>query len=166
MYGRRIIMSTLFSAPFVKLKIELPVHWREYVACENYVALDSEYQEAMKPDGFLYQILKSFCEFNSLEGIIAVRSAPDDEEGIWHDDGSRVMGFSLALNLSPQSIVGGDLLIRPRFIYSANSDEGANRLSPLHFGELLVFKTGVEDFEHRVTKVLMGKRTVLAGWCS
>ena len=88
-----------------------------------------------------------------------------DEEGIWHDDGSRKMGFSLSLNLAPQRIEGGELLIRHRLLHPVQNDEGSLAIGPLSFGELVLFKTGLEGVEHRTRAVNKGNRLVLAGWC-
>lgn len=159
-------MMTKFSTPFIELEIELPKIFRQFVIEENYQSLDQVYQESLKPQGFLWNFFKDHCVFEHLEGIIALRTAPTDEEGIWHDDGSRIMGYSLSLNLSPELIEGGDLLLRPRFQFKDSEDTGAMRFEPRPYGRIILFKTGKEYFEHRVTMVKKGKRLVLAGWCS
>lgn len=159
-------MKTLFSSPFIELDLDLPSVFRQFAETENYPELDKVYRESLKPEGFLWNFLKEHCVFEHLEGIIALRSAPTDEEGIWHDDGSRIMGFSLSLNLEPHLIEGGDLLIRPRFQFKDHEDTGAFRFNARPFGRIILFKTGSEHFEHRVTMVKKGKRLVLAGWCS
>jgi len=46
------------------------------------------------------EFFQSILDFQFCEHIIAIRKAPGDEEGIWHDDGSRSLGFSLSLNLN------------------------------------------------------------------
>ncbi len=159
-------MSTFFTTAFVVEKIQLPEVFKNSVLQKNYIELEKAFQEALLPQGVIHQKLKEHCQFSTVEGIIAIRNSMDDEEGIWHDDGSRKMGFSLSLNINPSSISGGNLLIRPRFLYKDSNDEGSFRLAPQDFGTLIVFKTGQEHYEHRVTKVETGERIVLAGWCS
>lgn len=159
-------MKTKFETPFIERDIALPEIFYQLVKEENYQDLDQVYQQSLKPQGFLWNFLKDHCDFEYLEGIIALRTAPEDEEGIWHDDGSRVMGFSLSLNFSPESIEGGELLLRPRFQFKDHEDTGATHFSVRPYGRIVLFKTGQEHFEHRVTRVKKGKRLVLAGWCS
>ncbi len=159
-------MSTFFSTPFLIKTIHLPEIFTQAVLDKNYLLLESAFHEALQPNGVIYQALQGQCDFSTVEGIIAIRKAEDDEEGIWHDDGSRKMGFSLSLNREPSSILGGDLLLRPRFKYKDSNDEGAHRFPPQPYGTLIMFKTGLEQYEHRVTKVKKGERIVLAGWCS
>lgn len=158
--------SPLFPGPYIEAKIELPHEFMTYLLNEDYKNLDLEYQASLKPEGFLWRFLSNYCNFNKLEGILAIREAPNDDEGIWHDDGSRVMGFSLSLNINPETIKGGELLLRQRFIFKDSEDTGAIKFGPRPYGTIIMFKTGQDSFEHRVTKVTMGKRVILAGWCS
>lgn len=155
-----------FEAPYHEEELTLPPKFQEYLIQKDFVKLDQLYQQSLAHNGFLSQYLKKFCDFNTLEGIINIRSAPLDEEGIWHDDGSRILAFSLSLNLLPELISGGELLLRERFIYKDNEDTGATVFRPRPYGRILLFKTGSHDFEHRVTRVTKGTRVVLAGWCS
>lgn len=158
--------KTKFTVAFLQKNIELPNEFLHFLETEDYQSLDQVYQASLKPQGFLWKFLEKYCEFSNLEGILAIRSAPGDDQGIWHDDGSRALAFSLSLNLKPESIEGGELLLRPRFQYPWNEDTGATRFSVRDYGTILLFKTGLEGFEHRVTAVTKGKRIVLAGWCS
>ncbi len=126
----------------------------------NWVSLDQYFLEISKPNNILYQFLSNYIEFKNLEHIIAIRSAPDDEDGIWHDDGSRFLGFSLSLNIDPPSIQGGNLYFKKK-----NTDKKAS-FSPLPFGQIVLFLSGLYGYEHMVSAVTKGERIVIAGWCS
>ncbi len=109
--------------------------------------------------GSLRSLLENYLDFNSLEHIIAIRSAPDDEDGIWHDDGSRLVGFSLSLTVNHESISGGELQLRIK------GETNAQVITTRPLGTIIVFLTGVYGYEHRVTAVSCGQRIVIAGWC-
>lgn len=156
----------LFHGPFQEAQVELPEEFLAHLLKNDLQSLDIAYQNSLKPKAFLWSFLENFCKFKSLEGIVAVREAPQDDQGIWHDDGSRALAFSLSLNLEPKSIEGGELLLRPRFQFKDNEDTGATVFTVRPYGTILLFKTGLDGFEHRVTQVTKGKRIVLAGWCS
>jgi hypothetical protein len=112
----------------------------------------------------IFDELLRYEKFSQIEFIISIRSSliePDDD-GIWHDDGSRVLAFSLSLTLEPVVIEGGCLEIRRR--------EGSNQESvviptPL-FGTMIVFATGHRGFEHKINRVIQGERIIIAGWCT
>lgn len=127
---------------------------------ENWRELDQYFLRAEKKDGLLFEFLKTYLDFESIEHIIAIRSAPDDEDGIWHDDGSRILGFSLSLTQNHAQTVGGELRFRPKGAQNYQS------LSTRPMGQILIFKTGIYGFEHMVSAVTEGKRVVIAGWCS
>lgn len=130
------------------------------LAAKNWQFIDDWFLLAEKPGGSLYTFLTNYLAFNSIEHIIAIREAPGDEDGIWHDDGSRILGFSLSLTLNPQAIEGGELRFRPK----GTSDFLSFTTRPL--GQMLLFKTGIYGFEHMVSAVTKGQRVVIAGWCS
>ena len=132
----------------------------EYVLKRQWNELDRHLLEISKPGGSLYSFLQDYLDFNFLEHIIAIRSAPGDDEGIWHDDGSRLLGFSLSLNIEPSSIAGGELR------FKAKDSRDMERFSPLPFGQIVLFLTGVFGYEHQVGAVTQGERIVIAGWCS
>ena len=132
---------------------------RSLIITENYHRLDSILKDACKSNGELFLFLQQYYPFQFLEHIIAVRTAPDDD-GIWHDDGSRLIGFSLSMNLSPENISGGALNIRKK------GEEQFTSIAPLPFGKMVIFLTGQFGYEHKVDQVLSGKRTVVAGWGS
>ena len=123
-------------------------------------SLDEYFLEISKKGNALYTFLSQFLEFEKLEHIIALRSAPDDEDGIWHDDGSRILGFSLSLNLNPSEIEGGVLSFRPKGS-SLSTD-----FMPLEFAQIVLFLSGTAGFEHMVSAVTKNTRLVIAGWCS
>ncbi len=125
----------------------------------DWPALDKVMREAIELH--LVPLLKTHKNFESIEHMLALRdgSDPEEEDGIWHDDGSRVLAFSWSLNFfgSPS---GGTLGIRPR----GTTDE--IELGPFDPGTLIIFQTGMDGFEHRTSRVTHGKRLVCAGWCS
>jgi hypothetical protein len=110
--------------------------------------------------GFLKQFLCQFYNYTSFEYILALRDAndPDQEDGIWHDDGSRYLAFSLSLNLEHKNILGGELLIRKKMSSTFHC------IPSLKLGGIIIFQTGQHGFEHKITQVTSGQRLVLAGW--
>jgi hypothetical protein len=130
------------------------------LVAENWKVIDDYFLRESKPDGLLYQFLREFLEFESIEHIIAIREPPEDEDGIWHDDGSRILGFSLSLSQNHDLISGGELRFRPK------GQTGFHSITTRPLGQMLLFKTGIYGFEHMVTAVTKGKRVVIAGWCS
>lgn len=131
----------------------------EMLQNENWKALDDYFLEISTPGGLLRTFLEDFLDFQTLEHIIAIRSAPDDEDGIWHDDGSRFLGFSLSLNLNPQAIVGGELLFKKK------DNPHTEIIKPLPYGQMILFLSGIYGYEHMVSAVTKNKRVVIAGWC-
>jgi len=91
--------------------------------------------------------------------MLALRQAPD-EDGIWHDDGSRDLGFSLSLCLEPEKIQKG------RFCLRHIESQRLTMISPPPLGTLTCFLTGKNGYEHRVEQVLSGNRLMLVGWCN
>lgn len=91
------------------------------------------------------------------ENLIAVRDG-SDEEGIWHDDGTRKLALSLSLSLHHQDIRGGKFLLRHK------SKNTQTIFPPFSFGEGLLIHTGLNHFEHRVEKVRSGKRVMAIAW--
>jgi hypothetical protein len=127
---------------------------------KNFLELDRLMSEFIASD--ITPILKTFKDFDHIEHLISLRSGTDpfEEDGIWHDDGSRVLAFSLSLNVFG-NITGGSLGFRKK-----NTSESEYLLGPYPAGTLLVFQTGVDGYEHRTSRVLSGERLVCAGWCS
>ena len=145
---------------FIKIKFPYAHELHPFVIEENFKELDLFLLKEFLPTGRYFQFFQDYFPVNSIEHIIAMRLAPHDEDGIWHDDGSRLYGFSLSLNLLPESIVGGELL------FKAKDNTETTTFPPLPFGELVIFLTGEFGFEHKVCQVTAGKRLVIAGWGS
>lgn len=131
-----------------------------FVVNKMWKELDDYFLKISKPQNMLHTFLSQYLDFNFLEHIISIRTAPTDEDGIWHDDGSRLLGFSLSLNLTPESIHGGELLFRKK------GSENINYFSPQSFGKMILFLSGIYGHEHKVTAVTLHQRIVIAGWCS
>lgn len=142
---------------FCKLKLELPTSIKDAVLNENWPFVDEYFAQSLN-NGELKNKLSDFFPYKNVEHIIAIRDAndPDEEDGIWHDDGSREMAFSLSLTTT--MVTGGELGIRKKM-----QDE-CTMIATQEFGTLLIFATGKMGFEHKTHRVLKGKRIVLAGW--
>lgn len=155
-----IINNELISNHIIQRTFPLDESIKELVRNEKWQDIDNYFLNIEKKNGLLFNYLSDFLEFNSIEHIISIRNPPHDEDGIWHDDGSRILGFTLSLTENPDSIIGGDLLFKHK------ESKDFQRVSIRPFGEILLFKTGIYGFEHMVTKVTQGKRILIAGWCS
>ncbi len=135
---------------------------RQFVEEENWIKVDEIFKDLTLPSGELYQFLQTFHHFKVVEFIISVRDANNqwEEDGIWHDDGSRFFAFSLSLTINSETIEGGSLGIRRKgeVIFS--------QLMTPSFGGIILFLTGCYEFEHKIHKVRKGKRVIIAGWCS
>lgn len=131
-----------------------------FVRNRQWKELDNYFLQISRPNGILYSFLEEYLSFRSIDHIIAIRSAPNDDEGIWHDDGSRHLGFSLSLNIDPSSIGGGELRFRKK------ATDQSTQFSPLPYGMIVLFLTGLYGYEHQVGAVTRGERIVIAGWCS
>lgn len=155
-----ILDSELIEKSVVQRSYPLPPEILGYLEAENWREIDQYFLKAERPGGALFEFLKDYVRLTSLEHIIAIRSAPEDEDGIWHDDGSRILGFTISLTSNPEKISGGEF----RFKEKTSNDYLSLKTRPL--GQMLIFKTGIYGFEHMVTAVTEGKRVILAGWCS
>lgn len=152
----------LFVNGFHLTHVPLPEELRVLVQHEDWVQVDAIIKDLVKPDGGLFKFLQTYHDFSSIEFIIAVRDATNEweEDGIWHDDGSRVFAFSLSLTLESEKIIGGRLGIRRK-----NSHQFLDIPTP-SFGGIILFLTGIYGFEHKIHQVIRGKRVIIAGWCS
>lgn len=139
--------------------LPLPPSAEALALAGDWPALDRVMREAI--DERLRPLLQTHKNFERIEHMLALRdgSDPEEEDGIWHDDGSRVLAFSWSLNFFGK-LTGGTLGIRPRG--TTNEIE----LGPFDPGTLIIFQTGMDGFEHRTSRVTQGKRLVCAGWCS
>jgi len=144
------IIQTLVLDEEVKLLIQQ----------ERWDDLDAMAKRWLSKGGIIHQKLLEVVPFEHIEHILALRQGPDDDEGIWHDDGSRLLAFSLSLTNDPSLVDGGEIEIRHK------EDDIYTKLLCQNFGTLVIFNTGNDGFEHRVSAVKSGKRLVLAGWCT
>lgn len=138
----------------------LPKDIKSIVDQEDWPALDQRMQELTAPGGELFNYLSQFHEFTSIEFIISIRDAANEweEDGIWHDDGSRVFAFSLSLTESPPG--GGRLWLRRK------DGELHDEIETPPFGGIILFLTGSYGYEHKIHRVTAGRRIIIAGWCS
>jgi hypothetical protein len=132
------------------------------VKAEDWNKLDQTFKELTQKDGRLFKFLQTFHDFNEIEFIISIRDSKNEweEDGIWHDDGSRVFAFSLSLTLNPDEIKGGRLGVRIK------EDEKVFEIPTPGFGRIILFLTGLYGFEHKIHQVKEGRRIIIAGWCS
>ncbi len=148
----------LLEHGFKSFEVEIPDCILNSLKNQDWNKLDQSIFELTKKGAFFYSLLEKFHTFDKIEHLINRRLAEGDEDGIWHDDGSRFIAFSLSLN---QYVKGGELLIRPK----AHPDR-VETLGPYPMGMFTVFLTGEYGFEHKVCRVLEGERLTIAGWCS
>jgi hypothetical protein len=160
MNNNLILNKALLDQGYLLLDFPLEETVRDLVIKKDWIHLDLYFKNQCQKGSTLHSFLNSILEFQFLEHIIAIRSAPHDEDGIWHDDGSRLLGFSLSLNLDPASISGGELRFKPK------SSKDMIEFSPLAYGKIVIFLSGLWGFEHQVGRVKTGERIVIAGWCS
>lgn len=141
----------------------IPADLREKVALEDWNGVDSAFRNLSKPGGAFFQFLENYYEFSSIEFILSIRDAENEweEDGIWHDDGSRVFAFSLSITAKANEIEGGHLEIRKK-----ESEILLASIPTPSFGTAILFLTGLHGFEHRTRGVKKGKRIIIAGWCS
>jgi hypothetical protein len=143
--------------------IRLPAAVRASVLARDWAGLDQAIRIETQAQGAIFEALRQEdARFKEIEFIISIRSSRDhpDEDGIWHDDGSRLLAFSLSLTLEPESVEGGKLEIRKR-----GSAETESLPTP-PYGTLIVFATGQSGFEHKINRVTAGERIIIAGWCT
>jgi hypothetical protein len=152
--------TELFTRGFHLSHFPLNDDIAQMVKAERWDELDQTFQTLTQKDGRLYQFLQTFHDFQSIEFIISVRDATNEweEDGIWHDDGSRVFAFSLSLTQG--DIQGGRLGIRSK------DEETFLPIPTPSFGGIILFLTGLYNFEHKIHQVTQGRRVIIAGWCS
>ena len=150
----------LLETGFLVVDFPLPLQVSDLLQKEKWRDLDQYFLDISNPNGLLFNFLSGYLDFKTLEHIIAIRKSPDDEDGIWHDDGSRFLGFSLSLNQNPKIIVGGKLLFKRKKLTHTEI------FPPQNYGKMILFLSGIYGFEHMVSAVTQGQRIVIAGWCS
>lgn len=128
---------------------------------QDWQGLDAYFQELTQENGALFKLMSEFVFCHDIEFIISIRDAENDweEDGIWHDDGSRKLAFSLSLTAHPEQIEGGILEMRKK------GEINSLKIKPFAYGTMIVFATGVSGFEHRINQVRKGRRIIIAGWC-
>jgi hypothetical protein len=148
--------------------VALPAAVQQRVIERNWEALDTLFRFETSPGGSVFQELLNYASFTEIEFIISIRSSlvEPDEDGIWHDDGSRKLAFSLSLTLDPEAIEGGRLEIRDRASSSPAPIPSAGIIPTPPFGTMIVFATGQQGFEHKINRVIQGERIIIAGWCT
>ncbi|MDO9181554.1 MAG: 2OG-Fe(II) oxygenase [Bacteriovorax sp.] len=152
--------TKLFETGHVIADFPLPPIILNMLQTKNWKLLDDYFLDISRPNGLLRNFLAAYLEFETLEHIIAIRKSPEDEDGIWHDDGSRFLGFSLSLNQNPENIVGGELR------FKSKESDNISVFPPQNYGKIILFLSGIYGYEHMVSAVTKGERVVIAGWCS
>tara|TARA_Y100000780_G_scaffold155505_1_gene140092 strand:+ start:124301 stop:124783 length:483 start_codon:yes stop_codon:yes gene_type:complete len=156
-----VVVLKEFKNGFFSDKLTLPEELKEATINKNWGQVDAICERLIVPTGLLFQYLSPYAGQKRIEFIISIRDSKNEweEDGIWHDDGSRILAFSMGLNLNPDSIEGGQLLLRKK------GEQEYSSIPPMEFGEIIVFKTGISNYEHMVKAVTKGHRIVMAGWC-
>lgn len=157
-----LLKPELFKEGFLLFPFKLDDSLNQMLEQENWPEVDQYFLALTKPGGAIFNALQTFHPFSQIETMISIRNGENEweEDGIWHDDGSRVFAFSLSLNVKPESIQGGSLELRLK-----NQDESQSISTP-GFGQAILFLTGIHGYEHRTRQVIQGKRIMLVGWCS
>lgn len=152
------LMNTGFHITYFPLSEEI----RDSIRNENWDQVDATFRALTKPGGRLFDFLKTFHDFQEIEFIISIRDSGNDweEDGIWHDDGSRVFAFSLSLTENSKEVEGGRLGVKRK------NEEGFSTIPTPEFGGIILFLTGMYGFEHKIHQVTKGRRIIIAGWCS
>ncbi len=135
---------------------------KEWVRADEWQKIDDYFKELLTPTGELYAYLQKYYPFTHVETMLAVRDSQNEweEDGIWHDDGTRQFAISLSLNEFPEKIEGGMLGFRKK-----DSDQ-MNLIPTPKFGEMIVFLSGIYGYEHRIHQVTKGRRVIFVGWFS
>lgn len=151
-----------FREGYELITVILPATVKDCVRLKDWVKLDHLFQIILAPGSPLWNELQKFHDFSLIETMISIRDANNDweEDGIWHDDGSRVFAFSLSLTEDLLTLQGGRLEIK-----NIETERCVSVPTP-PFGTAILFLTGVHGYLHRIRKVEAGTRIVLVGWCS
>jgi len=152
--------KVLFEQGYTSVQFPLEDCVKTMLLEKKWQELDQYFLQISKPGGQLRNFFNDYLDYEKLEHIIAIRTAPDDEDGIWHDDGSRYLGFSLSLNLHPETIKGGNLSFKKK------EERDSVVFPPQPYGTIIIFLSGLSGYEHMVSAVTKGERIVIAGWCS
>jgi len=152
----------MFDNGFKIIKFPLPHEISQLVKAEDWEAIDKIFLELNSPNGEIFEFMNKLHPIKKIEQMISIRDAnnPWEEDGIWHDDGSRNIAYSLSLTMNPSEISGGKLGLRK--IGSTKFEE----IPTPRFGEAVVFLTGNWGYEHKIHQVISGRRIILVGWCT
>lgn len=151
---------------FILSAIELPGELKSAIESRNWVRVDEVIRQETLPGGAIFEELQKYTKFSEIEFIISIRSSlqEPDEDGIWHDDGSRVLAFSLSLTLDSNGVEGGVLEMRKRT--RAGCEAATESIPTPPYGTAIIFATGWQGFEHKINRVTGGERIIIAGWCT
>jgi hypothetical protein len=145
-------------------KIQLPDHFLGLVLAQNWEQLDDELNHFFNGPSELSRLLGQLVDYETTEHIISIRDGSNawEEDGIWHDDGSRLLAFSLSLTPPGENknIKGGILEIRKK------GSSISHQIAPFDWGEIVIFQTGLDAYEHKINCVKNGRRIIMAGWLS
>jgi len=153
------LFNELKKKGFMQMKLDFPSGFAKSLKDCDWLEVDQKFAGYLEKNGYLRAILDQFHPYDTTEHMIAIRDAKVDEDGIWHDDGSRHFAFTWSFNDDPE-LQGGELLFKDR-----GSDECVV-IDPPSYETLTVFLTGEYNYEHKVNRVLKGVRKTLVGWCS
>ena len=142
------------------VELQLPDQLISFVRDEKYKEIDDLVQDLTSKHGDLYKFFNDFVDLKYIEFIISLRESKNDweEDGIWHDDGSRALAFSLSLSPEPPKN-GGVLEIRKK------GETQSIKIPTPPYGTAIIFQTGRHFYEHKINAVTEGKRLIIAGWC-
>lgn len=138
--------SDLDKQGFSITKLTLPEELLTAVRACDYNTVDRILAELVTT-GVIFKTMSQFCPVVMIEFIISLRESKNEweEDGVWHDDGSRMLAFSMSLTLEKPR--GGILEIRKK----ENSHLPTVKIPTPDYGEIIIFKTGVDGFEHKIT---------------
>jgi len=145
---------------FLLSTITIPKEIEQIVDDKNWSTLDELMFKLTSPEGVIFQEMAKYCPVKSIEFIISLRDSENEweEDGIWHDDGSRILAFSLSL--TKKTPKGGILEFRKK------NQQQCFEIETPKWGQMIIFKTGTSGYEHRIRKVDEGQRLIIAGWCT
>lgn len=157
-----LLKNKLLENGFVVFPIKLSQKIQTFCHEKKWQCLDDTFLNETKKEMPLHTLLNFFHEINSIEFIISLRESVNDweEDGIWHDDGSRKIAFSLSLTHLEEIKDGGVLEVRKK------GSEISSKIPTPEFGNIIIFLTGIHGFEHKINMVNEGKRLIIAGWGS
>ena len=153
------LFNKLTETGFYQQFLEFPEEMNLALNAENWKEVDSLLFNYLGPGGYLYNELIKYHHFDHTEHIIAIRKSSTDEDGIWHDDGSRQIAFTWSFN-DDQNLKGGELLFRKKKSLTIITIDPPTR------AVLTIFLTGHYHYEHKVNMVTAGTRKTIAGWCT